>query len=147
MKSKLLLEQPNRTWMLVFETGEEALAGLLDFARNEHLDASQFTGIGAFSSAELGYFDVEKRDYEHIPILEQVYVLSFLGDITQGQAGPKVHAHVVLGKRDGTAWGGHLVKGLVRPTLELVITQTPAHLRRRHDPATGLALIDPGLSS
>lgn len=55
----------------------------------------------------------------------------------------KVHAHVVVGKRDGTAHGGHLIEGWVRPTLEVVIVETPPHLRRRHDPASGLALIEP----
>jgi predicted DNA-binding protein with PD1-like motif len=144
MKTKLLAKAP-KIWMVVFAAGEEASAGLLDFARHEKLDASHFTGIGAFSSAELGYFDIQKGDYECIPISEQTEVLSFLGDITLGEEGPKIHAHVVLGKRDGSAWGGHLLKGFVRPTLELVVTESPAHLRRRHDAATGLALIDPSL--
>jgi predicted DNA-binding protein with PD1-like motif len=29
----------------------------------------------------------------------------------------------------------------VRPTLEVVIVESPQHLRRQHDDATGLALI------
>jgi hypothetical protein len=32
----------------------------------------------------------------------------------------------------------------VRPTLEVVVTETPAHLRKRVDAETGLALIDLG---
>ena len=142
MKAKLLEHAAQKTWMLVLDTGEEASARLLEFAGIQNLGAGHFTAIGAFSSAELGYFDVAKRDYARIPIDEQVEVLSFIGDVTEGEKGPKVHAHVVLGKRDGTAWGGHLLKAIVRPTLEIVITESPAHLRRRHDPATGLALID-----
>jgi predicted DNA-binding protein with PD1-like motif len=93
----------------------------------------------------LGYFTYDTKEYEHIVISEQVEVLSFLGDIAEGDSGPKVHAHIVLGKRDGSAWGGHLIRGFVRPTLELVVTESPAHLRKRHDPVTGLALIDPAL--
>jgi len=145
MKSKLLQDAAQKTWVLVFETGEDASAGLLAFARQEKLSASQFTAIGAFRSAQLGYFVLEKRDYECIAIDEQVEVLSLIGDVTHGDSGPKVHAHVVLGKRDGSPWGGHLLKGIVRPTLEVIITESPSHLQRRHDPATGLALIDPGL--
>jgi hypothetical protein len=56
---------------------------------------------------------------------------------------PKVHAHVVVGKADATAHGGHLIEGRVRPTLEVVITEAPRHLKRRLDPRSGLALIDP----
>lgn len=145
MKSKLLQDRPNKTWMLVFYRDEEAASGLLEFARKQNLAASQFTAIGAFSSLEIGFFDLKKRDYEHILVSEQVEVLSLLGDITLDDKGPKVHAHVVVGKRNGSAWGGHLIKATVNPTLEVVITETPSHLRRRHDAATGLSLIDPGL--
>jgi uncharacterized protein len=56
---------------------------------------------------------------------------------------PKVHAHVVVGKADGTAHGGHLIEGHVRPTLEVVLTEAPRHLEWRHDDVSGLALIDP----
>ena len=38
--------------------------------------------------------------------------------------------------------GGHLIAGHVRPTLELVVDEVPAHLRRRYDPESGLALIN-----
>jgi predicted DNA-binding protein with PD1-like motif len=55
---------------------------------------------------------------------------------------PKVHAHVVVGKRDGTAHGGHLLEARVRPTLEVILVQPPGHLRRRFDPRSKLALIE-----
>lgn len=51
-----------------------------------------------------------------IAITEQVEVLSLVGDIALENATPRVHAHVVIGKRDGTAHGGHLIEGHVRPT-------------------------------
>jgi uncharacterized protein len=145
MKTKLLQEGPQKTWIIVFKTGEEPVSGLLEFARRHNLSASRLSAIGAFSSVELAYFDIDKRDYQSIPIAEQVEVLSLLGDITIGDSGPKLHAHVVVGKRDGSAWGGHLLKATVRPTLEVMISESPTHLARRHDPATGLALIDPDL--
>jgi predicted DNA-binding protein with PD1-like motif len=115
----------------------------LSFAREHELHASHFTAIGAFSSAIVGYFDWDKKDYRKIPIAEQVEVLSLVGDISDGQDGPKVHAHAVLGKQDASAHGGHLLEGRVRPTLEIVLTEAPTHLRRRFDPESGLALIDP----
>ena len=71
---------------------------------------------------------------------EQVEVLSLIGDIAAG----KVHAHVVLGKRSGAACGGHLLAARVRPTLEVILTESPGHLQRKHDPATGLSLIKVG---
>lgn len=142
MKSKLINDAPKKTWALVFDKGDEVIAGLKNFAREKNLSASQFTAIGAFSDLTLGFFVLEKKNYNHIPIREQVEVLSLIGDITQSDKGPKIHAHVVVGKSDGTAHGGHLVEAHVMPTLEVILTESPAHLRRTHDPETDLALID-----
>ncbi len=140
MNSKLISESP-RTYALVFDTGDEVMATLTAFARAEHLVGSHFSAIGAFREVVLGYFDWAKKDYEKIFIHEQVEVLSLLGDIAQADDGPKIHAHVVVGKRDGTAHGGHLLQAIVRPTLEVVLTESPRHLQRRYDPESRLALI------
>ena len=43
--------------------------------------------------------------------------------------------------RDGSAKAGHLGEGHVRPTLEVIVTESPAHLRKVKDEETGLALI------
>jgi predicted DNA-binding protein with PD1-like motif len=74
MKAKLLHEAPERTFALVFDEGDDVTTLLLDFAREQNLHASQFSGIGAFAEVVLGYFDLERRDYKHIPIVEQVEV-------------------------------------------------------------------------
>jgi predicted DNA-binding protein with PD1-like motif len=142
MKSKLLQVQPPRSYVLVFDKGEEVITSLTAFAVDQHLEGSHFTAIGAFSDVTLGYFDRERKTYKKNPINEQVEVLSLVGNIADNDGSPKVHAHVVVGKSDGSAWGGHLLEAHVWPTLELVVEDEPAHLRRRTDAATGLALID-----
>jgi predicted DNA-binding protein with PD1-like motif len=53
-----------------------------------------------------------------------------------------VHVHAVLGLCDGTTRGGHLLPASVRPTLQVVLTQTPAYLAKTYRPQVGLALID-----
>ena len=142
MKAKLLHEQQGeKTFVLIFDTGDEVVSGLLDFARNHHLDSSHFTALGAFSDVVVGYFDWEKKEYTRIPLPEQVEVLALVGDIALDQDEPKVHAHVVVGKADGTAHGGHLIEAHVRPTLEVVLVESPQHLQRQSDPESGLALI------
>jgi hypothetical protein len=70
-------------------------------------------------------------------------VLSAIGDIAEGDDGkPSLHLHVVLGLRDGSPRGGHLLQGFVQPTLEVMLIETPAHLRRTKRPELGIALID-----
>jgi predicted DNA-binding protein with PD1-like motif len=138
-------EGGQKTYVLVFETGDEVMAGLEGFAREQGLSAAHFTAIGAFSDVTLGYFAWERKDYVRIPIREQVEALALAGDVAVEDAEPKVHAHVVVGTRSGEARGGHLLEARVRPTLEVVLVESPAHLRKRHDPETGLALIHPEL--
>jgi predicted DNA-binding protein with PD1-like motif len=141
MQMKLINEQ-DCVYALVFDTGEDPMAGLAHFAAEHKLSASSFTAIGASSEAMLGYFDWEKKDYERIPVREQTEVLALVGDVTLDDAGGrKVHAHVVLGKRDGATCGGHLLAAKGRPTLEVILTESPGYLQRRHDPASGLVLI------
>ena len=142
MRSKLLHEEGERTYAVVFDQGDEAIAGLEGFAREHGIGAARFTGIGAFSGAVLAYFDRERREYERIPVSEQVELLSLLGDVAEEEGQPKVHAHAVVGRRDGSTLGGHLLEGHVWPTLEVVLDESPAHLRKRSDAETGLALID-----
>ena len=144
MKAVLLHEHDGRrTFAVVLSTGEEAMTALTAFAAEHQVRATQFTAIGAFSRLVVAYFDWSTKQYRNMAIDEQVEVLSLVGDVTLDKGKPKVHAHVVIGKADATAHGGHLVEGHVRPTLEIILTESPAHLRRRFDPESGLSLIDP----
>ncbi len=142
MKSKLLNEGPERTWAVVLEPGEEVMGALQRFATEQGLDASRVTAIGAFERAEVGFFEIERKDYHRIPVDTQVEVLSLAGDIALDQGKPKLHLHAVLGRRDGSTVGGHLLSGIVRPTLEVLVIESPGYLRRVCDPRFGIALID-----
>lgn len=141
MKSKLLNDQPEKTYVVIFNTGDEFMQGLTDFAKEKNFTASRFTAIGAFSELTLGYFDMDSKSYKKIPLKEQVEVLSLMGDIALNNGQPKVHAHVVVGDAGGQAFGGHIMEAYVRPTLEVVLIESPAYLQRETDGETGLALI------
>jgi uncharacterized protein len=143
MRSELLDESDGRrTYMLVFDVGDEVTSGLLNFATENHLQGSHFTAVGAFQDVVLGWFDWKAKEYRRNPIPEQVEVVSFAGNIAVAPNGePGLHAHAAVAKRDGSAWGGHLLEAHVRPTLEVVLTESPTHLRRKVDPRYGIALI------
>jgi uncharacterized protein len=142
MKSKVVYQNRERTFIVVLESGDEVIDTLTTFAKSQGLSASHFTGIGAFRDVTLGFFDWQRKDYRHIEMAEQVEVLSLLGDIAITDGEPRLHAHVVVGRSDGTAHGGHLLAGHVRPTLEIVLIESPALLRRSYDHESGLALIN-----
>ena len=142
MRSKLLDATGQKTFALIFDKGDEVVAELTAFAKKESGAAAHLTAIGAFSAVTHGYFDRTTKSYLKIPVREQVEVLSLIGDIARAKEGPQVHAHVVIGSRDGTARGGHLLDARVWPTLEVILVESPRHLHRHHDPASGLALIE-----
>ena len=141
MKHKQLDGGQSKTFALIFGKGDEFMQEISEFARNHKLSGSHFTAIGAFCDVTLGYFDRDQKQYKEILLHEQVEVLSLVGDVALKDGAPKVHAHVVVGKSDGTAHGGHLLRAHVWPTLEVVLAESPEHLRRMSDDETGLALI------
>ena len=143
MRHRLIDEDP-KTFVVIFETGDELAQSLQDFATDHNLSAASFKAIGALSSVELGWLDWNDKKYHtSVKLDEQIELLSLIGDIALKDGKPAVHAHVVIGKRDGTAHGGHLIKAYVRPTCEVVLTESPTNLSKEIDPESGIALIRP----
>ncbi|MDK1385345.1 DNA-binding protein [Sinorhizobium sp. 8-89] len=144
MRWRLLSKEASEEiFILVLDPGEEAFAAISEFAATQKISAASLIAIGAFEKAVVGWYDLEKRDYRRIVVDEQSEVLSLIGDIALGEDGKRsLHAHVVLGLSDGTTRGGHFLEGTVKPTLEVTLSETPAHLRRKHHPDLGIALID-----
>jgi uncharacterized protein len=145
MKSRLVSRAPAGVRVVILDSGEEAFAALTKFVNDEKLSAASLTAIGAFERATIGWFDLAAKSYRKIEVNEQCEVLSAIGDVAVDDDGrASLHVHVVLGLSDGTTRGGHFLSGIVRPTLEVVLTEAPATLRRRKRPELGIALVDPG---
>jgi uncharacterized protein len=143
MKSQLVWERSGeRTFVLILDPGEEAFAAITEFAGREQLKGASLTALGAFERVVVGWFDMDAKKYRNIPVDQQCELLSAIGDIAEGDDGkPSLHLHVVLGLSDGFTKGGHLVEATVRPTMEVTVVETPAHLRRKKRPDLGIALI------
>lgn len=141
MRHKQISEEP-KTFALVMDTGDEIVDVLKRFAGSQKLAGSSFKAIGALSYVKLGWFNWESKQYEvAIEIAEQVELLSLIGDIALKEGEPQVHAHAIVSRQDGKAYGGHLIKAIVRPTCETILTESPEHLQKGFDPESGLALI------
>jgi predicted DNA-binding protein with PD1-like motif len=129
--------------VVILDSGEEAFSALTRFASDAKVSAASLTAIGAFERATVGWFDFASKSYKKIAVNEQCEVLSAIGDFAIGDDGKaSLHVHVVLGLSDGSTRGGHLLEGKVRPTLEVVVTETPSKLRRKKRADLGIALID-----
>ena len=145
MRQRLLAQEgQRRIYAVTLDMGEPVIATLTALAAELDLTGSQITAVGGFEKATLGYFDHATATFHKNEVNEQTELLSLIGNIAEGEEGkPKLHVHVVLGRIDASTRGGHLVEAVVRPTFEAIIEETPGHLRRRHDPKTGLVLLQP----
>jgi predicted DNA-binding protein with PD1-like motif len=144
MESQLVSgEAGGQIHVVILDSGEEAFTALTRFANEARITAASVTAIGAFERATVGWFDFTSKTYRKIEIKEQCEVLSAIGDVAVGDDGKaSLHVHIVLGLSDGSTRGGHLLAGTVRPTLEVVLTEAPAKLRRKKRADLGIALID-----
>ncbi len=145
MRHKLLeTNDGRRKFVLVLDAGEEAIAAITAFAVEQKLQGTSLTGIGAFASCSFGHFNPATKEFRRNDLADQSEVLAITGNIAGGTDGaPHLHIHCVVGLNDATTRGGHLIEGRVRPTLELVLEESPEHLQRGLDHASGLVLLQP----
>lgn len=135
------------TYLIACHTGQEVMKGLNAFARRHALTAGHLTGIGAISDAEIGYFDPHQNSYLRTHEAGQAELLSLIGNLALFDGEPFFHVHFSLGRRDGSARGGHLFSMTVRPTVELILTAYSKPVERSIDRATGLPLFELSPSS
>jgi predicted DNA-binding protein with PD1-like motif len=127
--------------VLVLHAGDDALPAITEFAVRNHIEGGTLSAIGAFENATIAYWNWDTKEYEHIEVAEQVEVLSLDGSVARAGDDPKLHVHVILGRRDGSTIGGHLIRATVRPTLEVFLVDLGMRLTRTRDKATGLWLL------
>jgi predicted DNA-binding protein with PD1-like motif len=86
------IDESQKAFILVFQTGDELAAGLLQFAKEQKLSAASFKAIGALSSVRLGWLSWKNKRYEpSVSLDEQVELLSVIGDVALKDGEPVVH--------------------------------------------------------
>lgn len=143
MRQREIQDGQRRVLVVACDKGDDPVDAVTRAVRDAGVRAAQVTAVGGLRSAEVGYFDRRDRAYARIRVTEQVEVLSLVGDVAARDGEPQLHAHVVLGRRDGSTVGGHLLGGEVWPILEVIVTEVGPALAKRVDPETGLALLAP----
>lgn len=143
MKATILHHQPGlRKFLLIFDPGDSFLQPMIEFVRQNQIGGASFTGLGALSEATLAWFDPADGQYKPFHVAEQVECASMVGNISWMNDKPFIHAHCVLGKRDGKCLSGHVKDLKALPTLEVTLEEHGVRLERRKRPDTGFALID-----
>src|SRR5258708_34618456 len=92
-----------KTFVLVFQTGDELANGLSKFAEEQKLSAASFKAVGALSSIRLARFSWENKKYEpSVSLDEQVELLSLIGDIAMKDSKPAAHPPPFLSTQHST---------------------------------------------
>jgi predicted DNA-binding protein with PD1-like motif len=146
MTWKLLSDSKGeKEYAIVFAKEDEVLSGLTDFAAQQHIVSARFTGIGALKDGTLGYLDTKRNQYKPYTFHQQVELVSMVGDVALYNGTPVVHAHCGVALPDGSLKGGHLIKAVTYPTVEVFMTAFATPLQKAMDKETGLKLINPEL--
>lgn len=140
MKWRGISHSPD-AYVVVFDAGDELLQAFNEFVCEHHCSASSFKAIGALSSVKLGWYNPETKQYDTaVELEEQLELLSLIGDVGQMNGKPIVHSHAVIGRRNGSTVGGHLMSAIVSPTCELFLVEYPKGLVKEPDDRFNLNL-------
>jgi uncharacterized protein len=122
------------------EIGDEVHPSLIGIAERERVFGGWLSGIGAASEVELGYYDLERKDYDRTKIDGDVEIASASGTLGVVDGKPFVHLHAVVSDRQCATHGGHLFRAVTAATLEFVIFTAREPIERTRDEATALNL-------
>jgi len=129
-------------YYLKLDRGEEVIGSLTEFAEQEDITAAVFSGIGAFKDLEVGYYDLENREYPRQEFKGSYEVLSCKGNFALKDGKPVPHCHIVFSDIHYQAHGGHLFRATVEVTGEFYFATDGENLERRYDESVGLSLWD-----
>ncbi|MCB1109612.1 MAG: DNA-binding protein [Chlamydiia bacterium] len=124
----------SKGFVLKLEPGEEFQETLREFVIKKRIPSAFFQGIGALSEIELGFFSLEKNDYERHSFGGHYELINANGNISDEMEGPFVHTHVTLSDEKCRPIAGHLFKGIVSVTAEIFLFPMDIALLRRPDP-------------
>lgn len=127
--------------MLTFERGEEVLELLQRFCRTLQIGGGFFSGIGTALEVTLSFYNVQTEEYEDVPIDDAMEIASLNGNISVMEGEPVIHVHGVFSKETMETVGGHIKRLVVAGTCEVALVAFDDPIVRRHDPATGLNLM------
>lgn len=119
--------------------GEDLFQSLKDICgKHEVTIAVVISAVGQLNPFTLAYFD--RREYSPQEFVEIHELLSISGLITRVREANdyQFHFHAALANNEKKVVGGHLVKGIIEGTGEIVLLKSHIKAQRKKDESTGL---------
>jgi predicted DNA-binding protein with PD1-like motif len=125
--------------------GVDLYEELTRIARHENIRCGRIAAIGATTHAIVAFYDQATNTYNPLDFEGGMEILSLQGNISVRDEAPFVHAHILLGDKEGKMFGGHLLPGTKIFACEVIIDVFDGReLVRAFDEQTELYLWKPG---
>ena len=125
-------------YAMMLQPSEEIINGLLKIPELSGCRSGFFWGIGALSEVTIGWFDKDKQEYKKRTVKSGgstaggLEILSLMGNLgVDEEDKPIVHAHIMVGDSEQKVLGGHLFKGIISVTLELLFISSKEKISRK----------------
>lgn len=132
----------NDIFVLRFDSGEEVVSGLKEFALENKIISALVSGVSSSKEAELGYYDVNSGEYVKKTYIERLEVVNLTGNIAVLENGPTIHLHGSFSTREYGVLGGRVHNLVTNATMEVSVKVLSEKIERKHDPTTGLNLLE-----
>ena len=120
-------------------TGEGIFQSLKEAGIKHRVEtAAILSAIGQLKEFTLGYFNGKEYINQDFPETHELLSISGMISFDNDKNDWKLHLHAVLGNEQKQAVGGHLAKGTIEGTGEIVLLKIPIKVKRRKDEITGL---------
>lgn len=130
-------------YLVRLEKGEQLVATLVQFIKANKVPSCWISGLGGAEQAEVGFYNLEKQEYEWRLVREPLEIASLQGNISWVASEPSLHIHGIFCKRDGKVVGGHVKEVVINGTGEIFLHRWYGqNLNKTVDPAIGLKLLD-----
>ncbi len=137
-----IIHKENNFYTFSFKKGEEVMSALREYLVQNNIKAAHISGLGAASSLEIAYYNIETKEYERHNINEDLEILSLNGNVGVKEDGETVvHLHGTFGKRDLSVIGGHIFSMQISGAGELHVITFSGEIKRAYDEETGLTLM------
>jgi predicted DNA-binding protein with PD1-like motif len=124
----------NAGYILRLEIGEEVQEALRQFAETTKIKSAFYQGIGTIHQVELAFFCKDLKGYNKSFFDDSYELILLSGNLTTYEDTIIPHTHVCIGDRNFQTYSGHLVRGIISVTAEIILTPVDLSLTRETDP-------------
>ena len=134
------LNKDKNKYFISLDKGEYINQSLLEISNKEKIKSGWIDGVGAIYDIEVGYFDVEQKDYVRKKFLGDYELLSLSGNISVKEGSRFIHTHITFSDIEFNVFGGHLFDAKIAAAGEFLIDSCDFEIKRKHDTTLGLHL-------